>query len=147
MKHTFEANGSTYGFAGLPVKVLSKHWKALLAILIALAGLVRFVADIAGKAAQEGASTVVDKAKLIALLAGDDFQTALAKALESLSGDQVDALCDLMFESFKRANKSESERETFDELLTIEALPTAFVAFLGAQGLKWGKEPGEAKPG
>ncbi len=147
MKHTVEINGSAYGFAGLPVKVLARHWKALAAILVALAGLVRFVADIMAKAAQEGGSTAVDKAKLIALLAGDEFQAALAKALESLSGDQVDAICDLMFESFRRANKSVSERDTFDELLTVEVMGVAFKTFLAAQGLEWGKkEPGEAKP-
>jgi len=149
MKHTFEANGASYGFAGLPVKVVARHWKALAAIIMALAGLVRFVADIMAKAVQEGSSTAVDKAKLIALLAGDEFQDALAQALGKLSGDQVDAISDLMWESFRRANKSVSERDDFDELLTVDLMGPAFKAFLGALGLEWGKEKesGEAKPG
>lgn len=139
---TVTVNETKYILSALPLKVLRANWDRLLGLITPVLGLIRAVAGVAkGSIDLDGG---VDRSRLIAELASETFPTLVTKALESLSVEQLDAVLDLVWESFRKRSPGLS-REQFDDLMTVDVAPTVFLAFLEAQGLRWGS--GEAKPG
>lgn len=115
-----------YTVSPLTLKVLRKNWKRLLALVLAVLSLLRSAKTLSSGLMEGGGS--------------EEFQGAAADLVEKLSEDQIDLLLDLVHESLAVTAPKTFTREAFEDLVTMDKLPELAIAFVAAQGIKFGKE-------
>ena len=124
--------GVEYTLSPLTLRILKKNWKRLLALVLAVLGLLRSAKTLSSGLMEGGAS--------------EEFQGAAVDLVEKLSEEQVDLLLDLVHESLA-ITAPKLTREAFEDLVTMDKIPELALAFVAAQGIKFSKEekaPGEA---
>jgi hypothetical protein len=140
---TVSLGGKEYTVSALPIATLRKQWARIGVLISLVLALVQVAAKLMAGITAEGKADI----KAIAEALGSDaFGQAVAGLVAQLNDDQLDLLLQLLFEALAVTAPREFNREKFDELVTVDALPALAKAFLAAQGISWGKK-GEVSQG